>query len=290
MKIKKLWREPLLHFLLIGAVIFLFYGLTRDVVNEASKRIVMSSGQIEQLVANFKRSRMRLPTQTEMTALIESQVREEVFYREALAMGLDQNDPQVRRRMRMKLEFILEDLSSQNVTDDKLIAFMQQQPDKFRKESKISFQQIYLNREKHKDMNGYAKQLLSSLKNGIAPEKTGDPTMVSYDFNLATQTEIARTFGERFAEDLITLAPGDWVGPVYSEYGGHLLKISERIESREPTLDEIRLVVEREYLAQQKKKQKDLAYQSLRKDYDITIEPIRVASLKTETKPIDTQK
>ena len=111
---------------------------------------MVNSGQGEQVAANFKRTWMRPPTENELNALVENHVREEVFYREALAMGLDQNDPLVRRRMRMKLEFILEDLSSQNVTDEVLSAYLKQHPDKFRSEAQLSFQQVFLNPEKRK--------------------------------------------------------------------------------------------------------------------------------------------
>ena len=95
----------------------MFYGLTRDVASEAPNRIVVTKGQQEQLVANFNRTWLRPPTKDELAGLIDNSVREEVFYREAMAMGLDQDDPMVRRRMRMKLEFILEDLSTQTVAD-----------------------------------------------------------------------------------------------------------------------------------------------------------------------------
>lgn len=130
MSLKNLWREPLVHFMLIGAALFLFYGLTRDVGSEAPNSIVVNGSQVEQLAANFKRTWMRSPTEDELSALVENYVHEEVFYREALAMSLDQNDPQVRRRMRMKLEFILEDLSAEEVTDEVLTTFLQQHPDK----------------------------------------------------------------------------------------------------------------------------------------------------------------
>jgi hypothetical protein len=277
MSIKKLWREPLVHFLLIGFALFLFYDLTREVASEAPNRIVVNGGQVEQLAANFKRTWMRPPTEDELTALVENRVREEVFYREALAMGLDQNDPLVRRRMRMKLEFILEDLSTQDVTDEELTAFLQKHPDKFRSEAQVSFQQVFLNSDKRKDLANDAKKLLISLNDGAAPESMGDPTLVSFDYSLATQSEIARSFGERFAQDTIKLKPGDWTGPIYSAYGGHLLKVSERIEERQPELAEIRALVEREYLVQRRKEQKNLAYQKLREGYQVTIEPIKSA-------------
>jgi len=277
MNIKSLWREPLLHFLLIGAAMFLFYDLMREQGSEAPKRIVVNSSQMEQLAANFKRTWMRPATENELSALVENYVREEVFYREALAMGLDQNDPLVRRRMRMKLEFILEDLSSQDVTDEKLTAFLEKHPDKFRSEAQVSFQQVFLNPDKRKDLGNDAKQLLASLNDGASPESMGDPTLVPFDYSLATQSEIARSFGERFAQDAIKLEPGDWTGPVYSAYGGHLLKVSERIEARQPALAEIRELVKREYLVQLRKEQKNLAYQTLRDGYEITIESVKSA-------------
>ena len=275
--IKNLWREPLVHFLLIGAALFLVYDLTREVASEAPNRIVVNSGQVEQLAANFKRTWMRPATEDELAALVENHVREEVFYREALAMGLDQNDPLVRRRMRMKLEFILEDLSSQEVTNEELTIFLQQHPDKFRTEAQVSFQQVFLNPDKRKDMDSDAKKLQASLNGGAAPETLGDPTLVPYKFSLATQSEIARSLGERFAQDAIKLTPGDWTGPVYSAYGGHLLKVSERVEARQPELAEIRALVKREYLVQRRKEQKNLAYQKLREGYEVTIEPVKTA-------------
>ena len=275
MSIKSLWREPLVHFLLIGAALFSFYDLTREQGSEVPNRIVVSSGQVEQLAANFKRTWMRPPSEDELAALVDNHVREEVFYREALAMGLDQDDPLVRRRMRMKLEFILEDLASQDVSDEVLMTFLQEHPDKFRSEEQLSFQQVYLNPDKRKDLAMDAKKILAKLNAGAAPQSLGDPTLVPAEFSLATQNEIARSFGERFAEDVIQLTPGDWMGPVNSAYGVHLLKVSERIEANSPTLAEIRPLVEREYLVQKRKEQKDLAYQTLREGYEVTIESVK---------------
>ncbi len=277
MSIKNLWREPLVHFLLIGAALFLFYDLTREQSIEAPKHIEVNSGQVEQLAANFKRTWMRPPTESELTSLVENHVREEVFYREALVMGLDQNDPMVRRRMRMKLEFILEDLSTEEVTDDVLTAFLQRHSGKFRTQPQVSFQQLYLNPDKRRDLVAEAETMLTSLNDGAAPESVGDPTLLPADYRLATQSEIARSFGERFALDVVELTPGDWTGPFYSPYGGHLLKVSERVEARLPALADIRALVEREYLAQRRKEQKNLAYQKLREGYQVTIEPLKSA-------------
>ena len=271
--IKNVWREPLLHFLLIGAALFMFYGQTREPGSDAPKRIVITSGQVEQLAANFKRTWMRAATETEQASLIESYVRDEVFYREALAMGLDQSDPVVRQRMRSKLEFILEDLSSTAVADEVLQAYLQEHPDKFRTQLQVSFQQVYLSPDAHSDLAAEAEIVLVSLNGGAAPESLGDPTLVPNSFTLAAQSEIERSLGERFGREVVELVPGDdWVGPVFSAFGGHLVKVSERVDARLPDLSEIRALVEREYLVERRIEIKDLAYAKLREGYDVTIE------------------
>lgn len=273
----RLWREPLLHFLLIGAVLFAFYGLTREGESEAPNRIVVSSGQVEQLIANFRRTWMRPPTQDELNGVIDNHVRDEVFYREALAMGLDQNDPLVRRRMRMKLEFILEELITESVSDESLQAFMQKHPDKYRVQPKVSFTQVYLNPDQRDDLSAAADELLARLRDGAAPESMGDPTMVPHAMTLATEGEISRVYGDRFAEDVLAHSPGDWIGPVQSPFGAHLLKITERIAGRLPGLAQVRAAVERDYLAQRRAEQKDLAYERLREGYEVIIEPLPTA-------------
>jgi hypothetical protein len=273
MRFRRFFSEPLLHFLVIGAALFVFYDLTREQGSDAPNRIVVSSGQVEQLAANFERARMREPTESELAGLVENHVREEVFYREALAMGLDQNDPLVRQRMRLKLEFILEDLSAEAVSDEQLAAFLKEQSDQFRRQPQISFEQVYLNPDKHTDPDAAAKTMLDRLNDGVAPESLGDSTLLPYAYTLARQDEIERAMGKQFAREVAGLVPGDdWVGPVYSEFGAHLLQVSDRVDARLPELAEIRAEVERDYLSQRRDELKSLVYEKLRAGYEVTIE------------------
>jgi hypothetical protein len=270
-----LLREPLLHFLFIGAALFLYYDIVGEGDGEAPpKRILVNSGQVAQLAANFERTRMRQPTQDELDAMIESHVREEIFYREAMAMGLDQNDPMVRRRMRMKLEFMLEDLSGQDASDEVLSDFLKQNPDRFRDEAQITFRQVYLDPDRRPDLENDAAQLLSRLNGGSDPEALGDRTLVPRNYQLAPQSVIARDFGDAFAREVASLPAGEWIGPVYSPFGAHLVKIDARIDTRLPELAEIRDEVLREYLAEKREQQKNLAYEKLREDYEVTVEPL----------------
>lgn len=277
--LRKGMREPLVHFLLIGAGLFLLFGFMNGPAGEKPNRIVVSPGQVEQLAANFSRTWLRLPTEDEIAGLVREHVRDEVYYREALAMGLDQNDPVIRWRMRKKLEFILEDLTFDDQISDKvLIEFLQQHPDKFRQEPQVTFRQIYLNPDKHQDFDADAQVMLASLSSGAAPESVGDPTLLQYEYRLASQSVIARSFGEAFSRQVVELAPGAWSGPLSSGLGGHLVWVSERRDGRLPELAEIRDRVKQEYLVLRRQELKDLAYQKLLEGYDVVIEPAASAS------------
>ena len=274
MNIKTLWREPLLHFLLIGAALFIYYDLTADNVEAPPKRIHVERGQVEQLAANFRRTWSRPPTAQELDALVEGYVREEVFYREALAMGLDRDDPMVRRRLRMKLEFMLEDLATQDVDDAVLAAYLQQNPDKLRSETELSFLQIYLNSDQRPQLEADAAEMLTRLSEGADPQRLGDPTLAPRGLQFARESEISRQFGDQFAREIAALPTGQWAGPVYSPFGAHLVRIEDRVDARLPALGEIRESVLREYQADQRKQQKELVYERLRETYDISIDPL----------------
>jgi len=270
----RFWREPIVHFLLIGAGLFLAFDLTQDERPDAANRILVEPSQVEQLAAQFERTWLRPPTEEELAGLIESYVRDEVYYREALAMGLDQDDPQVRRRMRLKLEFLLEDLTAAEPPDDEVLsAYLQQHPDRFRIEPTLTVRQVYLNPDRRPDLEGDAERILADLRAGAAPDTFGDRSMLPAEQTAVSTSEIARTFGKTFAQEVVALEPGAWSGPLYSGLGAHLVLVTDRRAGRLPALAEVRAEVEREYLAQRRQQLKDLAYRKLREGYEVIIEP-----------------
>jgi hypothetical protein len=277
-RITSLWREPLLHFLLIGFALFLYYDLASENAEAPPKRIHVDLGQVQQLASHFERTWSRPPTPEELGAMVENHVREEVFYREAVAMGLDQNDPMVRRRMRMKLEFMLEDLSGQDAGDEVLSDFLRQNPDRFRDEARVSFHQVYLNPDLRPDLDKDARQLLSRLNDGNDPDTLGDRTLVPHAYELAPQSEVARDFGDAFARQIVLLPAGEWSGPISSPFGAHLVKIDSRTDDRLPELAEIRDEVLRDYLAEKREQQKNLAYEKLREGYEVTVGPLNTSA------------
>jgi len=272
--IKTIFREPLVHFLLIGAGLFLIFGLTQESGDDASKRITVSLSQVEQLAAQFKRTLLRQPTEEELAGVIEGYVRDEVYYREAMAMGLDRNDPQVRMRMRLKLEFLLEDLTTEAPPDDETLqSYLQQHADKFLMEPQVSFQQVYFNPDKHQDLDADVQRAMARLKAGAPAESLGDSTLLHYQYTEATRTDVAGSYGEDFARQVVALTPGEWGDPLISHLGVHLVKVSERVPGRIPDLAEIRAQVEREYLAQRRKEMKKITYRKLREGYQVVVEP-----------------
>jgi hypothetical protein len=289
LQMQKLWREPLVHFLLIGAVLFILFDLTREESGDPANRILVSESQVEQLAAQFRRTWLRPPTQEELAGLIKSYVRDEIYYREALAMGLDRNDPQVRQRMRLKLEFLLEDLTAEEPPADEVLdAYLQQNPEKFLIPPRISFRQVFLSFDRDRALESDAKQLLVELRAGAAAEPLGDPTLLPNEQTAVSQRMIARTFGERFAETVTALEPGSWQGPLFSGLGAHLVLVTDRVEGRLPNLAEIRSEVEQEYLAERRRELKERAYRKLREGYEVVIEQEKPKNDESMSMPAET--
>jgi hypothetical protein len=272
-RINSLLREPLVHFLLIGAGLFLLFNFTNGPAGDKPNRIVVTPGQVERMTAKFTRTWMRPPTGQEMANLIEDHLRNEIYYREAVAMGIDKDDPLIRQRMRQKLEFILEDISAQaDPTDEDLSAFMRKHMKKYRLEAQISFRQVYLNPNKRTDLYGDALKILARLRSGTDPETLGDPILVRHQFDLASESEVERAFGESFVQQILKLEPSDWTGPVLSGLGEHLVMVSERRDGRMSELAEVRTMVERDWLSQRRKELKDDTFRKLLEGYEVVME------------------
>jgi hypothetical protein len=274
---RKLLREPLVHFLALGAVVFLMFHFNASPDALQDSRIVVSPGKVVQLVTGFSRTWHRPPSEAELDGLIEDYVKEEVLYREALAMGLDKDDTIVRRRMRQKLEFLTEDTSAAApLTDQDLQDWLAKHPDKFRIEPAIAFSQVYFNASSRGESASAAalKTLahLNSAGKSVASPELGDTTMLPHELPLSRVGEVASVFGDEFAQQIAQLPPGRWAGPVPSGYGLHLVYVSERTEGRARPLAEVREAVQREWVAEQRKEIANETYSKLRKKYSVVVE------------------
>jgi len=274
-RLHTLLREPLLHFLLIGGILFFAYNLQNENLVE-NNRIVISEAEIDRLITLWEKKTQRLPTQSELQGLIEQQIREEVMYREAIAMGLDQNDSVVRRRLAQKVEFISADLAAlAEPGETELADYLATHGDRFELPARVDFVQVYIDLNKHEDnAQGYAKSLLSKLKqagSGLDIKAVGDSLMLDQQYEQLTEHGTSRLFGKDFASKLFTLPVGSWQGPVLSGYGLHLVRIDNKTEARLPELETVRDKVKDEWLAQQRRIMDKAFYNALRQRYEIVI-------------------
>ncbi len=273
---KLLLKEPLVHFLLIGVALFAAYSLmsSRDAVPRDA--IIVSADKIEHLAALFARTWQRPPTRTELEGLINDFIREEVAYREGMAVGLDRDDTIIRRRIRQKLEFIAEDIASQiEPSDDELAEYLTAHADQFRVDPRLTFKQVYLNSDKRGNaVENDARELLVAFKGdpSIDARTLGDRILLEYGYADVPLREVASLFGQQFAAAIVDLEPGIWSGPIESGYGVHLVFVDGRIEARLPELDEVRDQVRREWDNERRVDVTETFYSNLLDRYEVVIE------------------
>jgi hypothetical protein len=272
--VRQILREPLAHFLAIGALMFGVYALVSD-RNRDPDTILVAQGQIDMMTAVFERTWQRAPTPEEVIGLIDGYVREEVFYREGVAMGLDRDDQLIRRRVRQKLEFLAESMYGvPEPSDAALQSYLDAHSERFVSPARVTFRQVYLGTAADAD----TAPLLAKLNkqgDSDAASAMGRATQLDARMELAPSRDIERTFGEQFAEAVVALPPDMWRGPLTSDYGLHLVRVSARMEQRTPALDEVREQVKRDWQRDELVAANEKYYESLRAKHTVRIEPPR---------------
>ncbi len=276
--IQKLIREPLLHFLLIGAGLFaLFYQLSDPADNLPPNRITITQADIKRLETQWQRQWKRLPSDRELAGLVDSHVRELILYREALGLGLDKDDVIVRRRLGQKLEFMFKDLAEQaEPAEDELQQFLEDNVGRYTDPERFTFTHLYFSRDKHGDSTENeairARELLISQSGAIDPVTLSDRFLHQYRFDNQSTTQISRIFGKVFTDNLSAQKTGEWVGPIESGYGLHLVFISDRTIPRQPTLVDVREKVRWDVISERRNEMDAAFYKGLRQRYDVEIE------------------
>jgi hypothetical protein len=260
-------KEPLLHFFALGAVLFVLFGwLNRDAM-EAPDEVVVDQARMENLAAQFEQAWQRPPSPEELRGLIDGWVREEIMYREGIALGLDVNDTVVRRRVAQKVEFIADGAMPANPTEEELEEWLVSNMHRYRIEPAYTLEQVYFNPARHGDELRARLSELGPTLGTAATAPDGDATLLPGSLRAARTSEVVRTFGAEFADALADLPAGEWQGPVESVYGLHLVRIEEKVPGREPTLAEVRDAVERDWSAAQSEKLNEAFYQAVKKRY-----------------------
>jgi len=241
--LRKLAAEPLVHFLLLGSALF---ALNAALPSAAPPReIVVTDGRIRSLDETFRSTFRRAPTRQELDALVEDFVREEVLYREALAVGMDRDDSTIRRRLRQRMELMAEEAAAAaQPTDKELGDYLAANPGAFRTEPRVTFSQVPV---------GAKLSMLEPRYENVA------------------QRDVQRVFGREFAEALVKQPPGSWAGPIASGYGAHRVKVEKFVPGGLPSLEEARPLVEREWRNAKRKALGDDLYARLRGQYKVMV-------------------
>jgi parvulin-like peptidyl-prolyl cis-trans isomerase-like protein len=267
---KKILREPLFHFLVIGALLFLVYSMLNK--NQREDEIIIDDYVINDLSAKWKMQWQRDPGVDELEKLVGLYIDQEVLYREALAMNLDHNDEIIKRRLAKKMEFISDDLAeSLQPSADLLRKYYNDNIDDYRKPPIYSFTQAYF-KEKEAAIQALAED---------NPAKFSDKLLIPVNYTDVDGLKIAIDFGSTFAKSLDTLALNKWVGPISSGFGNHLVFISEKTLSGTYTYEEVADKVNLDYNFYASKKFKRELINTLLKGYKLNFD-LSDKSLKTK--------
>jgi hypothetical protein len=278
-------RDPLLHFALLGGALFAAYHFLSAGDASAPREIVVTASRVDALAQGFAKTWMRPPTADELRGLVDDYVADEVYYREAIAMGLDRDDSVIRRRLRLKMEFLSDStVDIADPSDAQLQSYLQQNPAQFAKPTRVSLRQVFVSTERHDAAaRSEADRILVSLsadRTSMEQPPFGDSTLLPFRLERATAQDIARTFGSGFVTQIQEAPIGKWFGPVRSTYGLHLVRIDDREPGSVPELAEIRPIVVREWEAAQSAKAKNGSLAQMLSKYRV-----RVESAEKETKP-----
>jgi hypothetical protein len=269
-----LLKDPLVHFLLIGAALFALFLWRGESDDGDAEVIVIPVDKVAELRDATAVLQGREPTRAELERLIEPAVREQVYYREALALGLDVNDDEVRRRLVEKMAYLTENLADpEPPSEQDLRAFFEGSPERFRVPELVTFDQVFFSPSARGDgLEGDIAAALDTLRRGAAPADVGDRTPLQERFTDAPRERVAVLFGEAMTDAVFTLAPGDWSGPYQSDFGSHVLRVISRTEARQPTFDEARARALEMFAEDRRQAANESAYAEMRARYDIVVE------------------
>ncbi len=275
---KRILREPLLHFVVLGMMVFAYDAFLRERTGEVSGgEIVVSEGRIEYLAALFVKTWQRPPTAEELRSLVDDYVLEEALYREGLELGVDRDDAIIRRRVRQKMEFVVDDIVElAEPTEAELEAWLAEHAQSYARPARFTFRQVYLNADRRGiALRSDGERLLMELRsaaNDTNPRKLGDGSLLTYENADVAADMVASSFGQAFADHLAVLPTGEWSGPIESTYGLHLVFVDASTEERLPALAEVRAADARDWSDAQRQDASKSFYEEVLARYRVTVE------------------
>ena len=275
-------REPLLQFLVVGVLLFALWKVVNPHSADpgSANRIVLTDDDLKQLATTWMLAGRAPPTDQQMQSLIDDKVREEVLYREALALGLDKDDTIVKRQLARKMEFLAEDVSKLEVPQPgELKAWFEKNKDQFALPPRVSFRHIYFSpdrrgRNVQSDAERTQRELAGKPMDAPAVATAGDPFMFQQYYGDRPFDEIARQFGPQFARALLAVTPGAWTGPIASGYGWHVVYAESITPQRIPDFDDIEADVKSAWIEDRRNAVRVQLYKAMRARYEVVL-PVR---------------
>lgn len=263
---RALFREPLVHFLGLGLLLFGLHALVAPGSGSGGSGTVrIEAAAVAGLADQYRQKWGRLPTRPELDALIEAQVRDEILYREGLVMGLDRDDAVIKRRVRQKYELIAEEEDGSAPSEADLAGYLKAHPERFRRPAVVSFDQVLV------PSGGDGAAIRAALAAGGDPARLGEATLLPPRVAGAPLDLVARDFGGDLAAALASLPVGSWQGPLASGYGLHVVRITARTPPVDPPLAAVRGEVQREWESDRRRAAAAARYAGLRQRYDVVV-------------------
>jgi len=275
------FKEPLFSFFLLGVIVFGLHAYLKTASTDNERfHVEITSSDVDWLRTRWAQQMGSEPTEDETQSLIDSLIREEILYREAVAKGLDEKDSVIRRQLAQKMEYLLEDITElQPPTDQQLKNYFIQHQDRYRIDAEFSFNHVVFSDEKHpRTARADAAAVLDQFREQNIPlnetASFGDTTVLPVLYQRKTPDQIATIFGEHFFDTIQSLKPNQWAGPIQSNYGWHLVYLRERMDSRLPDFELVRSTVQTDYLSEQRTVMNQQAYDKLASQYTIYVEDL----------------
>jgi len=271
-RILKFFREPVVLFFLLGIICFFLYQIVTGYVERNKRQIHVSQAQIALLEESYTKTWNRPPGEAEIEALINDYVMDEIFYKEAVALGLDKTDPTIKQRLRQVMEMMMEDYTTIYPSEDQLRSYLEANTDKFRRDDRITFRQLYFAPEDKQQANAFLSQLENNER--AYENYTGRLLLLPEIHEDKYKAEVDKLFGSFFTSAIFNMETGNWTGPLESPYGWHLVLIFEKVPGVLPDLEDIWDLVEREWSAERKAEIKEEQYRIMREQYSISVEEL----------------
>jgi hypothetical protein len=279
-RVTKAAAQPLVQFLVLGAVFYALYAWTGGTRSEEPDKVIrVTVADVNRLDASWRARWNRAPTKEELLGVVQSEVREIALYRHAVAMGLDQNDVVIRRLLGQKLQTLAQDLLALSLspTEQELRTYFDANPERYRPPDLITFTHVFFDPDQRDDDTlGDAEEALARLRALEEPteglEGFGDRFMLQRYYPRKSELDTRKLFGQGFTESIFALSPGEWHGPVLSGYGVHLVYVHALEEAPAPEFAAVQERVKQDWVEERQRELQDEYVDGVLASYEIVFE------------------